>query len=219
MSVSLDGFVAGPDQSRENPLGIGGLELHHWHLDEPLHEADARAQNELMRRRGAYVMGRNMFGPIRGPWDGEWRGWWGDEPPYHAPVFVLTHYPHEPIEMNGGTTFHLVTGGFDAALERTRAAGDGLGVDIVGGASTVRQALAAAVIDELLLDIVPVLVGTGDRCSTGWTTPANRSRSCMPRTRRTCAIASAADSTDTQADLSGDLHQSHRVPLRRGSLP
>ena len=167
MSISLDGFVAGPDQSRENPLGIGGLQLHHWHLDEPLHEADARARNELMRRRGAYVMGRNMFGPIRGPWDGEWRGWWGDEPPYHAPVFVLTHYPHEPIEMNGGTTFHFVTEGFHAAFERATAAADGLGVDIAGGASTVRQALAANVIDELMLDIVPVLLGTGERLFDG----------------------------------------------------
>jgi dihydrofolate reductase len=167
MSISLDGFVAGPDQSRENPLGIGGLDLHHWHLDEPLHEADARAQNELMRRRGAYVMGRNMFGPIRGAWEGEWRGWWGDEPPYHAPVFVLTHYPHEPIEMNGGTTFHFVTEGFGAAFERATAAADGLGVDIAGGASTVRQALAAGVIDELMLDIVPVLLGTGERLFDG----------------------------------------------------
>jgi dihydrofolate reductase len=167
MSISLDGFVAGPDQSRENPLGIGGLELHHWHLDEPLHEADARARNELMRRRGAYVMGRNMYGPVRGGWDSEWRGWWGDEPPYHAPVFVLTHYPHEPIEMNGGTTFHFVTEGFDAAFERATATADGLGVDIAGGASTVRQALGAGVIDELMLDIVPVLLGSGERLFDG----------------------------------------------------
>ena len=84
MSISLDGFLAGPDQSRDNPLGVGGLELHHWHLDEPIHEADARARDELMKPRGAYVMGRNMFGPVRGPWDVNWRGWWGDEPPYHA---------------------------------------------------------------------------------------------------------------------------------------
>src|SRR5437868_13655450 len=97
MSISLDGFVAGPDQSRENPLGIGGLELHHWHLDEPLHEADARARDEPMRRRGAYVMGRNMFGPIRGPWDGEWRGWLGDGPPSTAPGLCLTHLPQAPI--------------------------------------------------------------------------------------------------------------------------
>jgi dihydrofolate reductase len=167
MSISLDGFVAGPDQSRENPLGIGGLELHHWHLDEPLNEADARVRNALMRRRGAYVMGRNMFGPIRGPWDGEWRGWWGDEPPYHAPVFVLTHHPHEPIEMSGGTTFYFVTEGFDVAFERATAAANRLGVDIAGGASTVRQALAAGVIDELTLDIAPVLLGNGERLFAG----------------------------------------------------
>jgi dihydrofolate reductase len=162
MSVSLDGFVAGPDQSRNNPLGVGGLELHHWHLDEPLHEADARARDALMRPRGAYVMGRNMFGPIRGPWDGDWRGWWGEEPPYHAPVFVLTHYPHEPIEMEGGTTFHFVTEGFDAAFERAKAAAGDLGVDVAGGASAVRQAFAADAIDELMLDIVPVLLGAGE---------------------------------------------------------
>jgi len=162
MSISLDGFVAGPDQSRDNPLGVGGLELHHWHLDEPLHEADARVRDELMKPRGAYVMGRNMFGPIRGPWDADWRGWWGEEPPYHAPVFVLTHYPHDPIEMDGGTTFHFVTEGFDAALERATAAAGDLGVDIAGGAWTVRQAFAAGAIDELMLDIVPVLLGTGE---------------------------------------------------------
>jgi dihydrofolate reductase len=167
MSVSLDGFVAGPDQSRENPLGVDGLELHHWHLDEPLDEADARAQAALMRPRGAYVMGRNMFGPIRGPWEGVWKGWWGDEPPYHAPVFVLTHHPHDPIEMNGGTTFHFVTKGFDAAFERAAEAAGDLGVDIAGGASTVRQALAAGVIDELMLDIVPVLLGAGERLFDG----------------------------------------------------
>ena len=167
MSISLDGFVAGPDQSRENPLGVGGLELHHWHLDEPLHEADARARDELMRPRGAYVMGRNMFGPIRGAWDENWRGWWGDEPPYHAPVFVLTHHPHDPIEMEGGTTFHFVTEGFDAAFERGRAVAGDLGVDIAGGASTVRQAFAAGVIDELILDISPVLLGAGERLFDG----------------------------------------------------
>ena len=97
MSISLDGFVAGPDQSLESPLGIHGMELHHWHLDEPLNEADARARDLLLRPRGAYVMGRNMYGPVRGPWQEEWRGWWGDEPPYHAPVFVLTHHvPDDP---------------------------------------------------------------------------------------------------------------------------
>ena len=152
MSISLDGFVAGPDQSLEHPLGRRGIELHHWHLDEPLHDADARARDLLLRPRGAYVMGRNMFGPIRGPWQGDWRGWWGDEPPYHAPVFVLTHYEHEPIELAGGTTFYFVGDGFDAAFARASEAAGDRGVDIAGGASTVRQALAAGVVDELVLD-------------------------------------------------------------------
>jgi dihydrofolate reductase len=162
MSISLDGFVAGPDQALEHPLGRRGIELHHWHLDEPLHEADARARDLLLRPRGAYVMGRNMFGPIRGPWLEDWRGWWGDEPPYHAPVFVLTHYEHAPIELDGGTTFHFVTDGFDAAYARAKEAAGERGVDIAGGASTVRQALAAGVIDELVLDFVPVLLGGGE---------------------------------------------------------
>lgn len=121
MSISLDGFVAGPDQSLEHPLGRRGIELHHWHLDEPLHVADARARDLLLRPRGAYVTGRNMFGPIRGPWQDDWRGRWGDEPPYHAPVFVLTHFEHEPIELEGGTTFHFVTDGFDAAFAHAKA--------------------------------------------------------------------------------------------------
>ena len=162
MSISLDGFVAGPDQSRDNPLGVRGRELHRWHLDEPLDDADARVRDALLRPRGAYVMGRNMFGPIRGNWEGEWRGWWGDEPPYHAPVFVLTHYPRDPVEMDGGTTFHFVTDGFDVAFERAKRAAGDLGVDIAGGASTVRQAFAAGVIDELMLDIAPVLLGSGE---------------------------------------------------------
>jgi dihydrofolate reductase len=171
MSISLDGFVAGPDQSLEHPLGRRGIELHHWHLDEPLHDADARARDLLLRPRGAYVMGRNMFGPIRGPWQEDWRGWWGDEPPYHAPVFVLTHYEHEPIELRGGTTFHFVTDGFDAAFARAKEAAGERGVDIAGGASTVRQALAAGVIDELVLDIVPALLGGGERIFDGVSDP------------------------------------------------
>ena len=162
MSISLDGYVAGPDQSLESPLGVGGMKLHHWHIDEPLNEADARARDFLLRPRGAYVMGRNMFGPIRGPWRGEWRGWWGEEPPYHAPVFVLTHHGREPIEMEGGTTFHFVTEGFETAFAQASEVAGGNGVDIAGGASTVRQALAAGVIEELVLDFVPVLLGGGE---------------------------------------------------------
>jgi dihydrofolate reductase len=163
MSISLDGFVAGPDQSREHPLGKRGRELHGWHLgDGRANEADAAAERRLMRPRGAYIMGRSMFGPIRGEWDEEWSGWWGPEPPYHAPVFVLTHHAHAPIEMEGGTTFHFVTDGFDAAYAQARETAGAGGIDIAGGASTVRQALLAGVIDELWLDIVPVLLGSGE---------------------------------------------------------
>ncbi len=168
MSISLDGFVAGPVQSLENGLGKRGAELHRWHMGDPrVTEADRTAAHWLMRPRGAYVMGRNMFGPIRGDWDGAWDGWWGREPPYHAPVFVLTHYAREPIELEGGTTFHFVTDGFDTAYAQALDAADGKGVDIAGGASTVRQALAADVIDELTLDIAPVLLGSGERVFDG----------------------------------------------------
>jgi dihydrofolate reductase len=167
MSISLDGFVAGPAQSPDDPLGVGGLRLHEWHADEVSHEADVAARDELMRPKGAYVMGRNMFGPVRGEWDGDWRGWWGPEPPYHAPVFVLTHHPREPIEMAGGTTFHFVTGGFPAALEHARAAAGTGDVAIAGGASTARQALASNAVDELVLDIVPVLLTEGERLFDG----------------------------------------------------
>ena len=142
MSISLDGFVAGPDQSREHPLGKRGRELHAL---APRRRARQRGRRDragwLMRPRGAYVMGRNMFGPIRGEWEEDWRGWWGPEPPYHAPVFVLTHHAHKPIEMEGGTTFHFVTDGFDAAYAQARETAGDDGVDIAGGASTVRQAL------------------------------------------------------------------------------
>jgi dihydrofolate reductase len=167
MSISLDGFAAGPDQSLDNPLGKRGIEVHGWHIgNERANDADQTATGWLMRPRGAYVMGRNMFGPVRGAWDEDWRGWWGAEPPYHAPVFVLTHYPHDPIEMEGGTTFHFVEGFEAAYAQACAAAGEG-GVDIAGGASTVRQALAAGAIDELTLDIVPVLLGSGERLFDG----------------------------------------------------
>ncbi len=168
MSISLDGFVAGPHQSREHPLGMRGQELHGWHIGDPrATTADREATAWLMRPRGAYIMGRNMFGPIRGEWDEDWHGWWGAEPPYHAPVFVLTHHTRDPIHLDGGTSFHFITDGFAAAYAAARAAaGDG-GVDIAGGASTVRQALAAGVIDELTLDIAPVLLGAGERLFDG----------------------------------------------------
>jgi dihydrofolate reductase len=169
VSISLDGFLAGPDQSEEAPLGIGGTRLHDWHIDAdgPVHELDARLRDELSTPKGAVVMGRNMFGPVRGEWTTDWRGWWGDEPPYHAPVFVLTHYARDPVEMEGGTTFHFVTEGFEAALKQARDAAGPDDVAVVGGASTVRQALVAGAVDELLLSVVPVLLGDGERLFDG----------------------------------------------------
>jgi dihydrofolate reductase len=173
MTISLDGFVAGPSQSREDPVGVGGGRLHQWifQADQPGHEADARLRDEMVEGRGAYIMGRNMYGPVRGDWDEDWRGWWGEEPPYHAPVFVLTHYPHAPIEMKGGTTFHFVTEGFDAALAQAQAVAGGAPVDIAGGAAAVRQALAAGAIGELVLDVAPVLLGSGERLFDGVADP------------------------------------------------
>jgi dihydrofolate reductase len=163
LSISLDGFVAGPDQSEENPIGVGGLELHRWHLDEPMNAADRAMTGRILAPRGAYVMGRNMFGPIRGDWGtSDWRGWWGEEPPYHAPVFVLTRYPREPIAMAGGTTFHFVDG-FLPALEQAVAAAGDQTVTIAGGASAVRQGLRAGVIDEIMLSHVPFLLKRGER--------------------------------------------------------
>ena len=168
MSISLDGFLAGPDQSPDDPLGKRGKELHKWHLgDERANEDDAKASAWLGRPRGAYVMGRNMFGPIRGEWDEDWQGWWGPEPPYHAPVFVLTHHAREPLHMEGGTTFYFVTDGFDSAYAQALEVAGGEGVDIAGGASTVQQALAAGVVDELTLDVAPVLLGSGERIFDG----------------------------------------------------
>jgi dihydrofolate reductase len=169
MTISLDGFVAGAVQTREDPIGEGHR-LHQWmfRADEPGHEADARLREQIVGGRGAFIMGRNMYGPIRGEWgDEDWRGWWGEEPPYHAPVFVLTHHPHAPIEMKGGTTFHFVTDGFDAALAQARAVAGDAPVDIAGGASTVRQALTAGAINELVLDVAPILLGAGERIFDG----------------------------------------------------
>lgn len=177
VSISLDGFIAGPDQSFESPLGTGGFDLHRWHVDSGGdRDVDRTWSDALQRPRGAYLMGRNMFGPVRGPWeswtDGEWRGWWGEEPPYGAPVVVLTNHEREPLAV-GATTFHFVTGGFDAGLARARELGDG-DVHVAGGASTVRQALAAGVVDSLALDIAPILLGEGERIFDGTATPPLR---------------------------------------------
>jgi dihydrofolate reductase len=161
MSMSVDGFVAGPNQSLEEPLGerVGGR-LHRWMFEEP--EANAAAI-EAITAAGAYIMGRNMFGPGRGTWDQEWRGWWGEEPPYHAPVFVLTHHPREPLAMQGGTTFTFVTDGIDSALAQAREAAGDADTAIAGGAETVNEYLAAGLIDELRLHVVPVVLGAGER--------------------------------------------------------
>ena len=176
VSISLDGYLAGPDQSLDAPLGVGGERVHAWHMPpaEPANEADAAATADLLTPRGAYVMGRNMFGPVRGAWSSfgrEWRGWWGEEPPYGAPVFVLTHHAREPLVLAGGTTFHFVTDGFDAAYAQAVEAASGGDVRITGGASTVRQAFAAGVQDEITLDVAPVLLGVGERLFEGVADP------------------------------------------------
>lgn len=177
VSISLDGYLAGPDQSLDAPLGVGGQRVHEWHFkaEESGVAADEAALADLLAPRGAYVMGRNMYGPVRGGWDTgqgvEWRGWWGAEPPYHAPVFVLTHHEHEPIEMAGGTTFFFVTEGFAAAYARALEAAAGGDVRIAGGASTIRQAFAAGVLEEITLDLAPVLLGAGERLFDGVSDP------------------------------------------------
>ena len=165
LTISLDGFVAGPNQSIEEGLGEGGEDLHKWMFQQP--EANQAIIDQILAPR-AFIMGRNMFGPIRRDWpDGEWKGWWGDDPPYHAPVFVLTHYPREPVPMQGGTTYYFVTTGIDDALAQARAAaGDGR-VSIAGGASTVRQYLAAGHIDRIIVSIAPIMLGAGERLFEG----------------------------------------------------
>ena len=176
MTMSLDGYVAGPRQSLENPLGEGGQDLHAWAFatrsfraahgmddggETGLDDDIAASWNDGI---GATIMGRNMFGPVRGPWGGEeWRGWWGEDPPYHTPVYVLTHHPREPLEMEGGTTFHFVTEGIEAALEQAVAAAGGLDVTLGGGARAAQQYLRAGLVDELQLHVVPLLLGSGSR--------------------------------------------------------
>jgi dihydrofolate reductase len=176
LSVSADGYLAGPDQSEENPLGVGGEELQEWAFPlaawrEP-HGKEGGEVNastpvvvEMQANVGAGVMGRNMFGPIRrGDWgDGSWRGWWGENPPYHHPVFVLTHHEREPLEMEGGTTFTFVTDGIESALEQATDAAGGKDVQLHGGASVAQQYLAAGLIDEFEVSVVPILLGGGER--------------------------------------------------------
>jgi len=173
-SVSIDGYGAGRDQSLDNPMGVGGRAMHEWFFptrtfqqmigkdggtEGPDNDFAVRGFANL----GAWILGRNMFGPVRGPWpDESWRGWWGDEPPYHCPVYVLTHHARAPITMKGGTTFHFITDGFDAALDAARHAAGEKDIRLGGGVSTVRQGLRAGVVDEVHLAIAPVLLGGGE---------------------------------------------------------
>ncbi len=178
-TVSLDGYGAGPSQSIDEPLGVGGKELHQWFIPtrtfQRLHgagEGSTGVDDDFAARGfqnvGAWILGRNMFGPVRGPWpDLSWKGWWGDNPPYHVPVFVLTHFPRAPIEMEGGTTFHFVTDGIHTALQQARDAAQGMDVRIGGGPDVIRQYLRAGLIDELHLAIAPVLLGQGERLFDG----------------------------------------------------
>ena len=165
MSMSIDGFVAGVNQRLEEPFGDGpGERLHRWMFEQRERNA---AEVERIPAARAYIMGRNMFSPGRGSWDETWTGWWGEDPPYHAPVFVLTHHEREPVEMQGGTTFHFVTDGIESALAQARAAAGDADVSIAGGAATVNQYLAAGLLDELRLHVVPLIVGAGERLFDG----------------------------------------------------
>jgi dihydrofolate reductase len=174
ISISLDGFAAGPNQSLDNPIGEGGMRLHEWAFataawrgqhgqDGGERSADSDVVQEVMQGIGAFIMGRKMFGGGAGPWDESWTGWWGEDPPYHVPVYVLTHHERAPLPMQGGTTFHFVTGGIESALEQARAAAGDKDVSIAGGAGTINQYLAAGLLDELYLHIVPVVLGAGER--------------------------------------------------------
>jgi len=175
ISISLDGYIAGPNQSLEHPLGIRGEELHKWafetrtaRLTHGMEGGKDGLDDDFIasgdKNIGATIMGRNMFGPIRGPWgDDPWSGWWGANPPFHHPVFVLTLHPHPSLTMEGGTTFHFVENGIEAALERAFEAADGGDVRIGGGASTIQQYLRAGLIDEFHLAMVPILLGRGER--------------------------------------------------------
>ena len=180
ISISLDGFVAGPEQSLKNPLGIGGERLHEWVIGLKVWRAShgmeggeenesSRVLEELLQNIGATIMGRNMFGGHPGAWSATdpWTGWWGKNPPFHHPVFVLTHHAREPLVMEGGTTFHFVTGGIEEALDRAREAAAGKDVSLAGGAHAARQYLAAGLVDEMDLHIAPTLLGSGERLFEG----------------------------------------------------
>ncbi|MGX2032469.1 MULTISPECIES: dihydrofolate reductase family protein [Methylocaldum] len=179
-SLSLDGFAAGPEQSLEDPNGIGGLDVHEWFFPTATFQqllygketGTTGIDNDFAARGiqniGAWILGRNMFGPVRGPWpDEHWKGWWGENPPFHTPVFVLTHHARAPIAMAGDTTFHFVTEGIHAALERARAAAGGMDVRLGGGVATVQQYLRAGLVDELHLAFAPVLLGSGENLFSG----------------------------------------------------
>jgi len=174
ITMSLDGFVAGPDQSQENPIGVGGQELHRWLLPleafRVMHGQEGGEVNastpfaeDILGGAGATIMGRNMFGGGPGPWDESWTGWWGDDPPYHHPTFVLTSHARDPLEMLGGTTFYFVTDGIESALEQARAAAGEKDVSLGGGASVAQQYLAAGLLDEIVVSVVPVMLGSGAR--------------------------------------------------------
>jgi dihydrofolate reductase len=178
-SISLDGYGAGPSQSLDNPLGVGGHGLHDWLVSTRTFKrmigsegGDTGVDDDFAARSmadiGAWILGRNMFGPIRGPWpDDSWRGWWGPNPPYHSSVFVLTHHPRPSLEMEGGTVFHFITDGIHAALERARAAAGSQDVRLLGGAATIRQYLQASLVDRLHVAVSPILLGSGEHLLAG----------------------------------------------------
>jgi dihydrofolate reductase len=178
-SMSIDGFSAGPDQSLEHPLGIGGRSLHEWFFPTVTFQrmlgnegGTTGVDNDFAARGfkhiGAWIMGRNMFGPVRGAWPNDnWKGWWGTNPPYHTAVFVLTHHPRDPIEMEGGTTFYFVTDGIQAALQRAKEAAGGLDIRVGGGVATVREYLRANLVDEMHIAIAPILLGSGESLFSG----------------------------------------------------
>jgi dihydrofolate reductase len=178
-AISIEGFGAGPNQNLENPLGVGGVALHEWAFAtrtfQKMFGSDAGTtgvDDDFAARGfsniGAWIMGRNMFGPIRGAWpDDEWKGWWGEDPPYHVPVFVLSHHPRPSIAMAGGTTFHFVTDGIESALKRARESAKGQDVRVGGGVATIRQYLRAGLIDEMHLAIAPTLLGSGEHLFAG----------------------------------------------------